>query len=415
MSLARSWPLLARAEQIPNDTTQSGGTWSTWLYLAGRGSGKTRACAEWVNDKALRNPGCRIAIVARTAGDVRDTAIRGESGIIATAPDGAAPIYTPSVRTLVWPNGSIGQTFSAEKPDLLRGPQFDFAWADELASWQYLEEAWSNLEFCLRLGDNPQCVVSTTPRPVKLLKEMLSDPATITTRSSTDSNAANLPPATLARWNKKYEGTRLGRQELGAEILEDVEGALWSMAAIDGCRIATPPEQYERVVVAVDPAVSNTEASCEHGIVVVGKVGDHYYVLDDLSMTGGPLDWGARAVSAYRSRHADRVIGEVNNGGDLVEANIRSVDKTVSYRAVRASRGKYKRAEPVAALYEQGRVHHVGAYATLEDQMIAFVPAGGGLSNGESPDRLDALVWGLTELAELDREYEEPAPPLMVW
>lgn len=382
------WPLWARPAQIAPP-----GDWTTWLILAGRGFGKTRSGAEWVREKAETHEKVRIALVARTAADVRDTIIEGESGILAISHPSFRPVYEPSKRRLTWPNGSTATTFTADEPDLLRGPQHHFAWADELAAWRY-PDAWDQLLFGLRLGARPQVVVTTTPRPTSLIRALAADPTTRVTRGSTYDNRANLAPAFVAQIVRKFEGTRLGRQELDGEILDDAPGALWKRDQLDALRVKAAPE-LRRIVVAIDPAVTSGDGSDETGIVVVGVGKDgHGYVLDDLSGRMPAVEWLRLAVREYRARKADRVIAEVNNGGDLVEASLRSVDPNISFKAVRASRGKVTRAEPIASLYEQGKVHHVGVLPALEDQLCGWDPA---LSD-RSPDRLDALVWGLTEL-----------------
>jgi phage terminase large subunit-like protein len=372
------------------------GEWLTWLILSGRGWGKTRTGAQWVIENARAHPGWRWSLIARTAADVRDTMVEGESGLIACSPPDFTPEYEPSKRRLTWPNGFIATTFTAEEPDALRGPQHHGAWADELASWKYLEDTWDNMQFGLRLGERPRVLVTTTPRPVKVLRELMADPTTVITRGSTFDNAANLAAPQLAKLRAKYEGTRLGRQELNGEVLDDVPGALWTRAIIDAARVKKAPELV-RIVVAIDPAVTSGEESDDTGIIVIGKGTDgHLYVLADRTCHLSPDAWARRAVVAYDEFRADRIVGEVNNGGDLVEHTIRTVRKTLPFNAVRASRGKRVRAEPVSALYEQGKVHHVGSFAELEDQMCTFLPEG----NEKSPDRVDALVWGAAELIE---------------
>ena len=364
------WRDIARPSQIAPP-----GEWWLWLILAGRGFGKTRTGAEWVHENIDRYG--RWHFVAPTAADARDTMVEGESGILATAPKGARPIYEPSKRKLTWPNGATASLFSADEPERLRGPQCEAFWADELAAWRYMQEAWDQLMFGFRLGSDPRGVATTTPKPLKLIRELLERDGVEVTRGTTYENLDNLAPAFAQQIISKYEGTRLGRQELNAEILEDIEGALWSRAMIDDSRVPHAPP-LSRVVVAVDPAVTANADSDETGIVVAG-VGDdgEGYILEDLSALMSPNDWAKKAVNAYRSQQADRIVGEVNNGGDLVEVNIRTVDKSASYKAVRASRGKRSRAEPVAALFEQGRVHMVGAFPQLEDQMCGWVPNSG--------------------------------------
>ncbi len=372
------------------------GDWRTWLVLAGRGFGKTRMGAEWVREQTDLHPGWRIAIVGRTAADVRDVIIEGESGLLSVCPPWAMPTYEPSKRRLTWPNGSMATAYSADEPDLLRGPQHHAALADELATWRRGEETWSNLMFGLRLGTNPRVVVTTTPRPLRLIRDLRAAPTTAITTGSTYENRANLARPFLDQIVTKYEGTRLGRQELQGELLEDIPGALWTRANLDALRVRSAPT-LRRIVVAIDPAVTSGEDSDETGIVAVGKAEDgQIYVLADETCRDTPLGWARRAVALFRRLKADRLVAEVNNGGDLVEATLRAVDKHLPYTAVRASRGKRSRAEPIAALYEQGRAHHVGTFEALEDQMCMFTPDG---FDG-SPDHVDALVWGATELTE---------------
>jgi phage terminase large subunit-like protein len=383
------WPYWARPSQLP-----PAGEWEVWLVLAGRGFGKTRAGAEWVRSEIESGRRKCLALVGATERDVRKVMVEGESGLLAVAPPWFAPRYEPSKAQLVWPNGARAHLYSAERPDRLRGPQHDGAWADELGAWSALDKTWSNLEMTLRAGDDPRRVVTTTPRPRPLLRDILADPGTAVARGSTFDNAAHLAPSFLKRLVRKYQGTRLGRQELMAEMLSEAEGALWQRAALEVLRRERAPEM-KRVVVAIDPAVSAGEGAAETGIVVAGLgIDDDAYVLADLSGRYSPDGWARAAIGAYRRYGADRVIGEVNNGGDMIQATLRAVDGAVAYRAVRASRGKRARAEPVAALYEQGRVHHVGAFPALEDQLTGWEPGG----DLPSPDRLDAAVWALTEL-----------------
>lgn len=387
---SKPWREIARPSQIAPD-----GAWWLWLILAGRGFGKTRTGAEWVHENVGRFG--RWHFVAPTAADVRDVMVEGESGILATAPKGGRPLYEPSKRKLTWPNGATASLFSADEPERLRGPQCEAFWADELAAWRYMQEAWDQLMFGFRLGSDPQGVATTTPRPYPLIRELLERDGVTVTRGTTYENLANLAPAFAAQIIGKYEGTRLGRQELNAEILEDVEGALWSLGMIDVTRVEAHPE-LTRVVVAIDPAVTSTEASDETGMVVAGLGTDgHGYVLQDLSDRYTPAGWAKKAADAFRMQGADRIIGEVNNGGDLVEANLRTVGRSLPFTKVHASRGKRTRAEPVAALYEQQRIHHVGSFPELEDQLTRWVPDSG----MASPDRMDALVWAFWELFRL--------------
>jgi phage terminase large subunit-like protein len=394
---------IARPSQLPPH-----GEWSIWLLLAGRGFGKTRAAAEWVKDNIEAGRARNVAIVGATAADVRDTCVEGPSGILAISPSWNRPVYEPSKRRVTWPNGATATLFSAEEPDRLRGPNHDLAWCDELASWQNQQAAWDNLMLTLRLGERPRCCISTTPKPTKLLKDLVSRVGhdVVITRGSTLENRANLAPAFLSQIMRKYEGTRLGRQELGAELLEDIEGALWSLEVIEsGRRQRGDVPELKRIVVAIDPAVSSNANSDETGIIVAGLgVDGHGYVLADASGKYQPNGWAMKAVALYQRYSADRVVAETNQGGSMVESTLRSVDGNVCFKAVHARRGKMLRAEPVSALYEQGRVHHVGVFAELEDQMTTF--SGG----GDSPDRLDALVYGMTELM-----IENPEPSIITY
>jgi len=376
---------MARAEQ-----TAPAGDWSTWLYMAGRGAGKTRAGAEWVQEQI--DSGCRrIALVGATAADVRDVMVEGESGILATARPGMRPTYEPSRRRLTWPNGAIATTYSAEEPERLRGPQHDAAWADELGAWRY-SETWDMLMFGLRLGADPRALVTTTPRPTPLVRSIINNPTTVTTRGTTYDNRANLAPTFFETIISRYEGTRLGRQELEGELIEDVPGALWTIGMLDGLRVRSMPE-LDRVIVAVDPAATSGPESDETGIVAVGiGVDGHGYVLHDRSCRLSPDGWARRAAQLYHETEADRLVVEDNQGGEMVSFTLGTVDQTVPVKRIRAARGKRLRAEPVAALYEQGRIHHVGAFPELEDQMASFTGDG-----GEHDDRVDALVHALTE------------------
>lgn len=393
--LLNDWQFWARSKQMAPP-----GDWLVWLLLAGRGFGKTRSGAEWVRFRIEEGLSQRIALVAPTAADARDVMIEGESGLLAIAPPDFKPHYEPSKRRLTWPNGAIATSFSAEEPERLRGPQHDAAWCDELAAWRR-EEAWDMLMLGLRLGPDPRCVVTTTPKPVKLVRALVTAPGmVVVTRGGTRENRRNLAPAFLATITRRYEGTRLGRQELEAELLEDVPGALWQRAMFecDGMRVATAPP-LTRIVVAIDPAVTSGEDADETGIIVAGISADrHGYVLEDLSGRWTPHQWATRALAAYRKFAADRIVAEVNNGGDMVEATLRTVDGDAAFKAVRASRGKTVRAEPVAALYEKGRIHHLGALPNLEDQLCSFTVDFDRTRHGGSPDRLDALVWAITEL-----------------
>lgn len=390
LSSYRPWRQIARPNQLPPE-----GDWRIWLILSGRGFGKSRAVNEWAIEQAQRYPKSRGALVAATAGDVRDVVVEGESGILNIAPPNFVPKYEPSKRRLTFPNGTIATTFSADEPNRLRGPQFHWAICDELAAWRF-ETAFDNLLMGLRLGRDPRLAISTTPRPVSLIRRLLDDATCAITRGSTYENAANLAPAFLDAILSRYEGTQLGRQEIEGQLLETIEGALWKREWIDNHRVSSVP-QLLRVVVSIDPAVTATVNSDETGIVAAGAAlidGElHGYILDDLSLKASPDNWARQAVTGYHKHEADRLIAEVNNGGDLVEHTIRTVDARVPITQVRASRGKATRAEPVTALYEQGRVHHVGVFGSLEDQMCGWTP-----DSPNSPDRVDALVWALTDL-----------------
>jgi phage terminase large subunit-like protein len=396
-SLEASWPAIARPNQLPPP-----GDWQVWLLLAGRGFGKTRTLAEWVCQQAGSGQAGRIALVAATAADARDVLVEGQSGILAVSPPWFRPVYEPSKRRLTWPNGAMATTFSAEEPERLRGPQHGAAVCDELGAWSR-PETWDMLQFGLRLGRYPRCLVATTPRPTKLIRELLAREGrdVTVTRGSTYENRVNLAPGFFDQIIRKYEGTRLGRQELNAELLDDVPGALWSGARLEELRwpVYKSVPDLVRIVIAIDPATTSGEDADETGIIVAGKdARGHGYVLGDTSGRYPPTDWARLAISLYRQHKADRVVAEVNNGGDMVEATLRMVDPNVAYTAVRATRGKVVRAEPVAALYEQGRIHHIGAFPTLEDQMCGFTPDLDRKTAGFSPDRVDALVWALTDL-----------------
>ena len=385
---------MARPEQIT-----PAGQWNVWLILAGRGWGKTMTGAFDTMLYALNNPNSRCAVVVPTFGDLRRVAFGGVSGIMNLLPSecllkGRGQGYSSSAQEIRLYNGSLIQGFAATEPERLRGPQFHRAWCDEIAAWFY-PEAFDQLMFGLRLGENPQCVITTTPKPNDLTRSLLKRTNTAVTRGSTFDNAANLAPAALQQLKEKYDGTRLGRQELYAEVLDDLEGALWNYKMFETHR-ANPSEepQYTRTVISIDPAVTSHDESDETGIIVASLGEDgRFYVRQDASMRGSPDEWARKAVSLYHTFEADRIIAEVNNGGDLVEKVVRTVERNVPYTAVRASRGKLVRAEPIAALYEQGKVRHVGAFNELEEQMASYTPM-----SKKSPDRLDALVWALTEL-----------------
>lgn len=399
------------------------GDWSIWLALAGRGFGKTRLGAEWVRSmvcgRTPTEPGIarRIALVAETAADCRDVMVRGVSGILAVHPPAFRPRYVPSLRTLEWPNGAVAFTYSAEEPDQLRGPEHDLAWVDELAKWRHAQETWDMLQFGLRLGENPKQLVTTTPRPIALIREILlgeKSGDTVVTRGSTYDNFGNLATKFVNNVRKKYEGSRLGRQELHAEILDDVPGAMWTRDMFEvrspyapkaaGMRLDEPLPRMIRIAVAIDPSGTSGEeddTGDDVGIIVAGLGDDDQgYILEDATCSLGPAGWAKRAIEMYNKWDADVIVGEKNFGGAMVEHTIRSVSRRVNYKSVTASRGKTIRAEPVAALYEQGRVRHYGAKAGLEDQMCSMATTGyvGNSNIGKSPDRLDAAVWAITEL-----------------
>ncbi|MFG1361569.1 terminase family protein [Xanthobacter tagetidis DSM 11602] len=403
-ALLADWELWARPDQMPPAATASGTPWHTWLLMGGRGAGKTRAGAEWVRALALGRPPfaaapvSRIALVAESLSDLREVMVEGVSGLLAVHPPAERPAWEPSRRRLEWPNGAVAQGFSADDPESLRGPQFGAAWLDELAKWKRAEAAFDMLQFGLRLGTRPRQMVTTTPRPTALLRRLMGDPRSAVTRAGTRANAFHLAPSFLSEVIARYGGTRLGRQELDGEIIEDRPDALWTRAAIEAAREAAAPP-LARVVVAVDPPASSRVGADACGLVAAGiDAGGTVHVLADESAAGQrPAQWAARAVALFRRLAADQVVVEVNQGGDMVCAVLAEVDPDVPVTEVRATRGKYLRAEPVAALYEQNRVRHAGAFPQLEDEMADF--GTDGLSSGRSPDRLDALVWAVTALS----------------
>ncbi len=398
--LRYNWEFWARPNQLIPE-----GDWTTWLILAGRGFGKTRTGAEtirqWVCGDTPLSKGrySKIALVAETAPDARDVMVEGPAGLLACHPKDFRPTYYPSKRSVEWPNGAQAILFNAVEPDQLRGPQFDAAWCDELAKWRYAGETWDQLQFGLRLGDHPRQIVTTTPRPIPVVRRLMNDENCFVTRGRTYDNAANLAAPFLRQIEDRYGGTRLGRQELEGEVLDDIPGALWNREIIDAGRRPEAPD-LDRIVIAVDPAASSGEDSDETGIIAVGIATDadgytRGYVLADRSLRGSPEEWAQAAVKLYREYDADRIVAEKNQGGEMVSSVIRTVDRNVPITLVSATRGKVVRAEPVSALYEQGRVHHVGRLDKLEDQMCLF-SRDVDRSPGNSPDRVDALVWGLT-------------------
>ena len=402
--LLDNWPLWARSEQLPPP-----GDWTTWLYMGGRGAGKTRAGAEWIRARIGSGLARRIALVAGTEADARDVMIEGESGLLAVAGTSDRPRFEPSKRRLTWPNGAIAMLFSAEQPEALRGPQHDTAWCDELAKWKYLEPTWDNLQLGLRLGKQPRQVITTTPRALKALKAIIARSDTVLTRGTSYENRANLAPAWFAQIVRRYEGTRFGRQELNAELLDDVQNALWTRAMLDAARLAegTAPPLMARVVVGVDP--SGTRGGDERdsvGIVAAGKGIDGLgYVIADFTCSLSPAGWARRVAEAVSAHQADCVVAEGNFGGALVESVLATANVGARVRMVTASRGKIVRAEPIAALYEQNRVRHARAFTELEDQLTALT-TDGYVGEG-SPDRADAMIWALTELM-LHQDAMEP-------
>ena len=403
-----SWSFWARLDQTTPaaflDTSPINPK-NTWLLLAGRGFGKTRVGAEVVNEEAESGRAGRIGLVGETAADVRDVIVEGESGILAKAKPWFRPVYEPSKRKITWPNGALAFTYNATEPDQLRGPQHDFVWGDELAKWRYLQDTFDNAQMGLRLGQHPRQIFTTTPRPLKVIRELVSDPATIVTRGNTFDNARNLAPTFIAQIRRRFEGTRYGRQELFAEILDDMPGALWTRALLEKCWLRPYPQPFplhlfRRIVIGVDPAVSNNEGSDETGLVVVGlRAADgHMVVLEDASGRMSPIEWATVVVRLYRTYKADKIVAEVNNGGDLVETTMHIVDPNLPVRKVHARKGKFTRAEPISAIYERGLAHHLGSLAELEDQMCQFTSDLDVKMLGYSPDRADAMVWAATEL-----------------
>ena len=412
-NLLYHWPFWARPEQILPE-----GDWHIWVLLAGRGFGKTRVGAETIRKLVCGETPLgkgryeRIALVAETAADARDVLVEGQSGLLACHSKDFRPVYKRSLRSVTWPNGAQATLYNAVEPDQLRGPQHDLAWCDELAKWRYAQETWDQLQFGMRLGTDPRQIVTTTPRPIQIIRELVAKEGkgVYVTRGKTSDNRTNLAPSFFKSIVKSYEGTRLGRQELSGEILDDAPGALWTRAMLDATRKKageTLPDM-ERVVVAIDPAVAEVRASkgegkpehegnAETGIVVAGLgVDGRGYVLADVSCRLGPMGWARRALAALDTFNGDRIVAEINQGGAMVEAVIRAERAGAPYKGVHASRGKVTRAEPIAALYEQGRVSHVGSFAELEDQMCIFTPFG--IMGNSLKDRTDALVWALTEL-----------------
>jgi phage terminase large subunit-like protein len=406
------WAVNARPAQMkPGKIVKDDGTfdWFAWLILAGRGFGKTRAGAEYIRGEVeiaqrLKKP-IRCALIAPTAADARDVMIEGDSGILAVCPPDNRPRYESSKRRLTWKDGSMATHFSAEEPERLRGPQHHVFWADELAAWENAQMVWDMLGFGMRLvrpgGLGPQGCITTTPKPIPTLVKISRDPKTVITTGSTYDNRSNLAPAFFENVISNYEGTRLGRQEISGELMLDIQGALWSAPTIDQYRVLPKDvPQLLRIIVAVDPSTSDEEGA-DTGIVAGGiDARGHVYVLEDQSMQGAPIEWARRAVATYVRLKADKIVAEINNGGAMVELTLKMAAPSLfAYKGVSASRGKLTRAEPVSALYERGLVHHVGMHKKLEDQMVSYSPA---MAGKMLVDRMDALVWLVTELAVKD-------------
>ncbi|MEA2939201.1 MAG: hypothetical protein QOC56_2705 [Alphaproteobacteria bacterium] len=402
-TLSGDWGFFAHRHQRPPLLAPGGADWRTWLILGGRGAGKTRAGAEWVKGIVRATKGFsdhkvnRIALVGENEHEVREVMIEGVSGLLAVHSRDDRPTWIPSRRRVEWPNGAVAEAFSAEDPESLRGPQFAAAWLDELAKWRHAQATYDMLQFGLRLGERPRQVITPTPRPIALLKRLIGDPATALTRAGTRANAFHLSPGFIDAIFGSYGGTRLGRQELDGEIIEDRADALWSRALLESCRVAAAPA-LARIVVAVDPPASARKGADACGLVAAGRAEDGaIYVIADETASGlSPAGWAAKAIALWRKLSADALVAEVNQGGDMVRAVIGEADRSVPVTAVRATRGKRLRAEPVAALYEQGRVKHAGVFPALEDELCDF--GRDGLSSGRSPDRLDALVWAVAAL-----------------
>lgn len=411
------WYLWARDDQLPPnlqppnlqppDSQQHAQNWQNWILLGGRGAGKTRAGAEWIRAKALgiapfaTSPAWRIALIGETFNDVREVMLEGDSGLLNIHPPHQKPTYIASRKRLEWPNGAIAQLFSAEEPESLRGPQFHAAWCDEFAKWPYDEDVWDMLQFGMRLGDVPQVIITTTPRNRKKLKDILALPNSYVSRASTFANKQNLAAAFLQTIDQNYAGTNLGRQELYGEIIEDRQGALWNYELIESLRRRKKDYEigeFSRIILAIDPPATSHKKSNACGMIVAAMDAErHAYILADISMQSvSPIVWAQKAVQIYHQYNIDRIVAEVNQGGEMVETILRTIDAQISYAAVFARKDKKSRAEPVAALYEQGKVHHLGMFEELEDEMCQFDHLIG--SSRNSPDRVDALVWAVSHL-----------------
>lgn len=405
----------AHAHQLPPQ-----GDWRTWICIGGRGAGKTRAGAEWVRSQVEgarpldQGSAQRVALIAETYEQVRDVMIFGDSGLMTVSPPDRRPTWESSKRRLVWPNGAQAFAFSASDPEALRGPQFDAAWCDELGKWKKAQDTWDMLQFALRLGDAPRQCVTTTPRATEILKSILALSSSVQTHAATEANAANLANSFLEEVRARYRGTRLGRQELDGVMLDAIEGALWTPEILDRACVIECPD-LDRIVVAIDPPVTSKSTSDECGLVAVGLVQEgapqnwRAYVIEDASCQArSPMDWAARAIELYERHNADRIVAEVNQGGDMVETILRQIDPMIPFKPVRATRGKVSRAEPIAALYEQGRVFHLKGLSSLEDQMCQM--SRHGFQGNGSPDRVDALVWGLSDIMLNEaRNYSRPS------
>ena len=396
-----TWSIHAKPHQKPASED-----WLIWLLLGGRGAGKTRTGAEWIREQVLHKGKRRIALVAPTYQDAREVMIEGESGLENIGYPSERPEYASSRRRLTWPNGAVGHVFSSEDPDGLRGPQFDCAWGDEFCAWAHPEDTLSNLRLALRIGDAPQMVVTTTPKPIAALKRLMGTKGVLISRGATADNEDSLAPSFLAAMEEAYGGTRLGRQELSGEFLEDHAGALWTRALIEDCITGSGDLEFNKIILAIDPPVSTGERADSCGLVVAGRVGNgrtaKAYILHDGTVQGlSPEGWATHAVKLAKGWDADYMLAEVNQGGDLVTSVLGGAAPYIAVRKVHASRGKTARAEPVALLYEQGRVKHVGRFTALEDEMC--VMGAKGQKTKSSPDRADALVWAVTELLLKDR------------
>jgi len=381
--------LWARQNQIEPE-----GDWTYWLVLAGRGYGKTKMAAEWIRERVDAHKSKYIALVAPRTADIRDVMVEGPSGVLSVFPKYKRPMYEPSKRKITFHTGAIAITYSGDEPDQLRGPNIDTAWIDELCSARKQKEVMDMIAFCLRIGNDPRCIITTTPRPTATIKRLINDPNVYVTRGSTFENRDNLSPVFFSSIIERFKGTRIGQQEIYGKVLDDNPKALWKSKNIEETRVNKHP-RLVRIVVGVDPAITANKKSDETGIVAVGKgIDGEFYVLDDKSCIESPNGWGNAVVSLYNKLLADRVVAEINQGGDMVQHVIKTIDTNVAFRGVHSSKGKKVRAEPVAALYEQNRVHHVGLFPDLETQMIEWDPE----SDPDSPDRIDALVFAITEL-----------------